>query len=284
MSLASSPSSSTVSSTTLDSGGGEGGGDFLKTKFAALTSALSNNCLDKCPKCGQKVCDHASIADVINLPNSISQDFSTYSSDSSLIKQFFNMGADSHSSQLHTTNNQNNSLIAQQHHHHHYNSNKRISLNQNYYLNSNFFKQHCSNNFNFNNLNMPMSLMKQTQAQAQSPAAIKNSTVPQRPLSCQFMVIDNETTDKLLRDFFDSKQTVKHEKQKNVEIPIKSEPLPSVEESKTTSAISKKKKFSTFRIFMKSHSETSSKCTKKTKKTKKAVKIKCYSKEIKWLR
>ena len=47
------------------------------------------NCLDTCPKCGQNVCEHTSVADVIHLPNSISQDFSTYSSDSSLIKQLY---------------------------------------------------------------------------------------------------------------------------------------------------------------------------------------------------
>lgn len=51
---------------------------------------LGNSCLDTCPKCGQNICEHTSIADVINLPNSLSQDFSTYSSDSSLIKQLFN--------------------------------------------------------------------------------------------------------------------------------------------------------------------------------------------------
>ncbi len=55
--------------------------------------AISNNCLDSCPKCGQNICEHTSVADVINLPNSISQDFSTYSSDSSLIKQM--LGNDS---------------------------------------------------------------------------------------------------------------------------------------------------------------------------------------------
>ena len=52
--------------------------------------AISNNCLNSCPKCGQQICEHTSVADEINLPNSISQDFSTYSSDSSLIKQLLN--------------------------------------------------------------------------------------------------------------------------------------------------------------------------------------------------
>ena len=63
---------------------------------------ISNNCLDTCPKCGQNVCEHTSVADVINLPNSVSQDFSTYSSDSSLIKQLFN---DSTSSIANNINN-----------------------------------------------------------------------------------------------------------------------------------------------------------------------------------
>ena len=61
----------------------------LKMNHSA-SFVVSNNCLDKCPKCGQNVCEHTSVADAINLKNSVSQDFSTYSSDSSLAKQLFN--------------------------------------------------------------------------------------------------------------------------------------------------------------------------------------------------
>lgn len=58
--------------------------------LSSTSFAVFETNLDSCPKCGKNVCEHASVADVINLPNSLSQDFSTYSSDSSLIKQLFN--------------------------------------------------------------------------------------------------------------------------------------------------------------------------------------------------
>lgn len=90
--------------------------------------------LDVCPKCGKNVCSHTSIADIIHLPNSVSQDFSTYSSDSSLIRTIFDFNL------LPQTNNN---------------------------------------------------------------SKIKN--IQQRPLSCQFVIIDNQTTDRLLKEFFDNK-------------------------------------------------------------------------------
>ncbi|CAF0834455.1 unnamed protein product [Brachionus calyciflorus] len=58
--------------------------------LSSTSFAVFETNLDSCPKCGKNICEHASVADVINLPNSLSQDFSTYSSDSSLIKQLFN--------------------------------------------------------------------------------------------------------------------------------------------------------------------------------------------------
>ncbi len=95
------------------------------------------NCLDTCPKCGQNVCEHTSVADVIHLPNSISQDFSTYSSDSSLIKQLF-------SDSTHST-----AALAQ----HFSNSNRhinfsRLSINTlNNYKNSKFANSNNGSNF-----------------------------------------------------------------------------------------------------------------------------------------
>jgi hypothetical protein len=276
MSLASSlstPSSSTVSSSTLSDSCNQkhSTNRFIKNPSHHLAS--SNNCLDKCPKCGQKVCDHASIADVINLPNSISQDFSTYSSDSSLIKQFFNdslacpIVQPPNSVGLIQTNQAHlpPSLALHHHHHHHYNSNKRISLNQNYYLNSNFFKQHCSNNYTFNNF-MP-ACEKLTQVKAQA-----------RPLSCQFMIIDNETTDNLLRDFFESKTKkypIQTEKKKLLNNETKEkiarkdvqEPLKSSSKASSKDGCVKKKKFSTFRIFMKNQNQKAKSAKKNVHKS-----------------
>lgn len=142
------------------------------TSFVISTNPL---CLDKCPKCGQNICEHTSVADVIHLPNSVSQDFSTYSSDSSLIKQLFSESTTSTTSTA--TPNSNSSQIANL-------NNNRISLKS---------VNQLSNQFLFKNPN-------QTQK-------FTNSILPPytlRPLSCQVMIIDNETTDKLLRDFFDS--------------------------------------------------------------------------------
>jgi hypothetical protein len=93
------------------------------------SSFVMSNGLDKCPRCGQNICEHTSVADVINLPNSLSQDFSTYSSDSSLIKQLFNDSNTNFSSNL---------------------NNKRISLSA---LSS-------QNNSNCNNQYLPSNIMK----------------------------------------------------------------------------------------------------------------------------
>lgn len=228
--------------------------------------------LDMCPKCGQNVCEHTSVADVINLPNSVSQDFSTYSSDSSLIKQLF---GDTNSSNL--ANNQSQYL-------NHFNNNNRISLNplnQNNFLNNNFLKynemrhhlsQLNSNNQNFNNLTF-------------------NNFMPSytlRPLSCQFMIMDNETTDKLLRDFFDSKpklaknrNLIKSNKNMNQTVPNNENEIEQsntlknsnsnqsdlgsdwnpanptskinkIKDQKKVSKTTKKNKFSNFRLFLKS--------------------------------
>ena len=259
MSLTSSSLSSTASSSTL----GDSPKNTLPYHFKNQQTphhqhqhislmASSNNCLDKCPKCGQRVCEHTSIAEVINLPNSISQDFSTYSSDSSLIKQLFSDSSTGMSPNQQLNRAQNQSL------------NKRISLNhQNYYLNSNFFKNHCSNNFTFNNF---MPSPSNASAYAIGSSGVNSGARDVRPLSCQFMIIDNETTDKLLRDFFDSNAKISTQiKSKQLEpvvdqlVPLKSAAVAAeVEPLKN-----KKKKFSTFRIFMKSHDETSSKCAKK---------------------
>ena len=291
MSLASSlstPSSSTVSSSTLsDSSSQKNQTHRFVSNHNHHHLASSNNCLDKFPKCGQKVCDHASIADVINLPNSISQDFSTYSSDSSLIKQFFNDSLACASVQPNSVGLiQSNhahlppSVALHHHHHHHFNSNKRISLNQNYYLNSNFFKQHCNNNFTFNNF-MPAASCESSVTQA--------TKAHNRPLSCQFMIIDNETTDKLLRDFFESKAKkypMQQQEQKkllnaeskepieknDVEIEV---PLKSSSTSKASSkdgCVTKKKKFSTFRIFMKNQNQKVKSVKKKQQQQQRAPK------------
>lgn len=73
--------------------------------LSSTSFAVFETNLDSCPKCGKNICEHASVADVINLPNSLSQDFSTYSSDSSLIKQLLNESCSS------TTNSSTNSTI-----------------------------------------------------------------------------------------------------------------------------------------------------------------------------
>jgi hypothetical protein len=154
------------------------------------SSFVMSNGLDKCPRCGQNICEHTSVADVINLPNSLSQDFSTYSSDSSLIKQLFNDSNTNFNSNL---NNKRISLSAL--------SNQNNSNSNNQYLSGNILKFHQQmNNFynrstNINNTNYSV-----------SKNITMNNCAPSyslRPLSCQVMIIDNETTDKLLKEFFD---------------------------------------------------------------------------------
>jgi len=112
------------------------------------------------------------------------------------------------------------------------------------------------------------------------PASCESSVTPvakahNRPLSCQFMIIDNETTDKLLRDFFESKakkypmqqqqqeqkkllnaETKEPNTEKNdieIEVPLKSSS--SSKASSKDGCVTKKKKFSTFRIFMKNQNQ-----------------------------
>ena len=104
------------------------------------------------------------------------------------------------------------------------------------------------------------------------PSAIPGA----RPLSCQFMIIDNETTDKLLRDFFDStvKKTAIQQQQQQQALVSNGDVLLEKPETKSPVKLkeAKKKKFSTFRIFMKSHGSGATKKLKsKSKQHKQRV-------------
>jgi len=167
------------------------------------------------------VCEHTSVADVIHLPNSISQDFSTYSSNSSLIKQLFNDSS---------------AALAQ----HFSNSNRhinfsRLSINTlNNFKNSKFSSTNNGSNFYINSqkkspknlkviyqnlitnllpvifLNIFENVKKNQTNTDNKDSSNKNindkkNQLPcftTRPISCQVLSIDNETTDKLLREFF----------------------------------------------------------------------------------
>ena len=133
-----------------------------------LTTTGGGFALDTCPKCGQNICEHTSLADVIHLPNSVSQDFSTYSSDSSLIKQLFSESTHSNAT-IESIDISN------------------LDIND---LNKLKFAKLLRINppYNYNNLNS------------------NSKTI--RPVSCQVMLIDQETTDKLLKDFYDASKTV----------------------------------------------------------------------------
>jgi hypothetical protein len=246
---------------------------------------VSKNCLDTCPKCGQNVCEHTSIADVINLPNSVSQDFSTYSSDSSLIKQLFN---------------ESSSNIT--------NLNNRISLsgiNQNHYIPTsflrvnneklNYHRQHfyTQNNaqidtYNGRQINNFYTYNSKPNKYDQKNITINNfmPSYTLRPLSCQVMIIDTETSDKLIRDFFDASATHLSTENKlnssrminkNEPIIIDNKILENSEDSmknernnqmktysnkkfKNSNKVihnnKKKIKFSNFRLFLKNHKES----------------------------
>jgi hypothetical protein len=168
----------------------------LKMNHSA-SFVVSNNCLDKCPKCGQNVCEHTSVADAINLKNSVSQDFSTYSSDSSLAKQLFNEPSNA----LVNYNNNNNKN----------NKCNRISLSAINRLNESFFinqyqkQQQYLKNFKECQCNQKQMCYNNNNSSDNQYNFMPCFTV--RPLSCQVMIIDNETTDKLLKDFFDASST-----------------------------------------------------------------------------
>ena len=169
---------------------------------------LSTNFLDKCPKCGQNICEHTSIADAINLQNSVSQDFSTYSSDSSLIKQLFT-----------DPNCLNASAYI-----HNKSKSSRISMSAINKLSESFFlnqyqkqkqqlhnSKECSCLQMYKNFNSKQICYNDNGEPIISPNS--SSYMPcfnLRPLSCQVMIIDNETTDKLLKDFFDASSTNLH--------------------------------------------------------------------------
>jgi hypothetical protein len=130
------------------------------------------------------------------------------------------------------------------------------------------------------------------------PASCESSVTPvakahNRPLSCQFMIIDNETTDKLLRDFFESKakmypmqqqqqqepkklldaDTKEPNTEKNdieIEVPLKSSS--SSKASSKDGCVTKKKKFSTFRIFMKNQNQKVKSVKKKQQQQQRAPK------------
>lgn len=238
--------------------------------------AISNNCLDSCPKCGQNICEHTSVADVINLPNSISQDFSTYSSDSSLIKQMF--GADSSTAAAQQFKNSNRHINF-----------SRLSINTlNNYKNSKY-----NNGSNF--------YLNQNSKQSQQRVKLKNDGEVQtqkesRPHSCQVLSIDNETTDKLLREFFENTPPSSPEKscESNVgtikrnaakgqtesnELALVSDPssdtqienftkLTKLANQKVKNQKKKKTKFSNFRLFLKSNKseiKSSSKCAMRSR-------------------
>lgn len=226
------------------------------TSFVIASSPSSSSTaagLDTCPKCGRNICEHTSVADVINLPNSISQDFSTYSSDSSLIKQLLSESTSSTGT---------------------------IRSSVNYYN-----KPNQPTKDDYETINSQSSLVKLnptslmfsqllTQMNKQSTTTTTNSAAMSnyitfnvlRPVSCQY-VLDTETTDKLLKDFFESSSN--HSK---------SRPISSNKSEKTTQTVetdvigadevvvaptpkrvgAKKNKFSHFRIFSSHHKNTTS--------------------------
>lgn len=229
--------------------------NLTKSKYSYSQSfAVSNNCLDTCPKCGQNICEHTSVADAINLPNSISQDFSTYSSDSSLIKQLCSESSHSTTAAQQFTN-----------------SNKHINFSR---LSINTLNNYKNSKYN----NEPTFYLNQ---QKQLIKSYKNDSET-RPVSCQVLSIDNETTDKLLRDFFDvttasnkdvtdksetlkANTTLKNENQwqsdhSTMEANIDSlTKLSKIANEKTKNQKKKKTKFSNFRLFLKSSHKSESK-------------------------
>ena len=229
--------------------------NLAKSKYSYSQSfAVSNNCLDSCPKCGQNVCEHTSVADAINLPNSISQDFSTYSSDSSLIKQLCSESSHSTTAAQQFTN-----------------SNKHINFSRLSINTLNNYKNSKHNNESTFYLNQQKQLMKNFKRDSEN-----------RPVSCQVLSIDNETTDKLLRDFFDSStvrnkddtdksetlkanETLKIDNQwqsdnSTMEANIDSlTKLSKLANEKTKNQKKKKTKFSNFRLFLKSSNKSDSK-------------------------
>jgi hypothetical protein len=153
--------------------------------------------LDTCPKCGQNVCEHASLAEVIHLPNSVSQDFSTYSSDSSLIKQLFSGGGGGGDPAANRSTATLESIDLTQ-----------LDIND---LNKFKFAKLLRLNSHRQLLGRPPAI---TNVNSAPTAAAHNneSTVSSnsagRPLSCQVMLIDQETTDRLLKDFYDASKSI----------------------------------------------------------------------------
>ena len=139
--------------------------------------------MDTCPKCGRNVCEHTSVADVINLPNSISQDFSTYSSDSSLIKQLMNESTSSTGTVRSSTN-------------------RCIDYETMSPL-PGIPIEPTATNLMFSQI---FAHFSKQQKQHQPPTAAMSNYITfnvLRPVSCQY-VLDTETTDRLLKDFFES--------------------------------------------------------------------------------
>ena len=205
---------------------------------------VSSNCLDSCPKCGRNVCEHTSVADAINLPNSVSQDFSTYSSDSSLIKQLFNESTTA----AHVRHYSNKSINF-----------SRLSINNlNNYKHSSKFVSHSSYGFYLNQ-------QRKLCAREQSIKKI-NVDDTLRPVSCQTMSIDPETTDKLLREFFEhtTDPCDSHwrpaspltETLNNLKLV---DDLTKVASEKCKNQKKKKTKFSNFRLFLKSGNKADTK-------------------------
>ena len=235
---------------------------------------ISSNCLDTCPKCGLNICEHTSVAEVINLPNSISQDFSTYSSDSSLIKQIFNDSTSTTSASSSTVPNNNVSM-------------EEINV--------------CSNKSIEPHLEQYLMLLKKynydnSENNKSNSHKVKfTSSLNLRPLSCQMNAIDNDTTDKIIREFFDSSKppsnsnkakystigtetaapvlkenkTIVTENTENDPTPWHSSPKTeiakqTVENFQQEKTKKKKMKFSNFRLFLKSNKEDCKQTSSKT--------------------
>lgn len=200
---------------------------FVLTSSNGLSLQHQQFGLDTCPKCGQNVCEHASLADVIHLPNSVSQDFSTYSSDSSLIKQLFS-----------DQSTQSNATI------------ESIDLN-------------TLDMDELNRLKLArfLRLKNKSSGGSRSIVAVRanhhRADGQLRPVSCQVMLIDPETTDKLLKEFYEAakpsinEQTILNdtEQEENKETDL-SPPHQDTTMIEKKEKGKKKTKFPNFRLFM----------------------------------
>lgn len=203
------------------SGSGGGGG---RDSECSTTTAAGGLGLDTCPKCGRQVCEHTSVADVINLPNSVSQDFSTYSSDSSLIKQLLSESTSSTGTIRSTTVNRSHNYYyhapvnragagsggSQDYETIQSPSMTKLSIPMETTTTTTTAAAAAATSLMFSQILTQMSKQQQQQSstnQTSNPTATAMSNYITfnvlRPVSCQY-VLDTETTDKLLKDFFES--------------------------------------------------------------------------------